>query len=80
MESWAIEHSVNMEHRVMQDLRGKKSEEGKGPTPSKSPLHGGAQGVLPRQKKRRSQKMCQRELAEKKKRKSGIIGLTVYGP
>jgi hypothetical protein len=48
---------------------------------AKGQLHGGAQGVLPRHKKHILQNMRQRELAERKKyRKSGTIGLTVYGP
>jgi hypothetical protein len=47
---------------------------------AKGQLYGGDQGVLPRHKNVDCKNASKRVGREKKKRKSGIIGLTVYGP
>jgi hypothetical protein len=79
-ESRVMENLANMKNRVMQDSGGRKPEEEKGATPSKrSSLWWCPRGITKTQK-RRLQKMCQRELDEKKKRKSRTIDLTVYVP
>jgi hypothetical protein len=47
---------------------------------AKGQLYGGAQGVLPRHKNVDCKRSVKEIWARKKKRKSGTIGLTVYGP
>jgi hypothetical protein len=79
-ESRVTKNSANMENWVIQDSVGRKAEEGKCATPCKRPTPQWCQRGITKIQKRRLQKMLQRELAEKKKRKSGTIGLTVYGP
>jgi hypothetical protein len=75
-----MENSANMKNRVMQDSGGKKSEEGKGVAPGKMP----APRWWPRGITKTQNTDCKRCVKEsrprKKKRNSGIIGLTVYGP
>jgi hypothetical protein len=57
-----------MENQVIQDSRGKKLEEGKGATPSKR-----------RGKTQIAERCVKESWPRKKKRKSGTIGLTIYG-
>jgi hypothetical protein len=69
-KSRVIQNSANMENRVMQDSGGggglgRKPEEGKVATPSKRPAPRWCPMGITKRKKRRLQKMCQRELAEK---------------
>jgi hypothetical protein len=78
-ESWVTENSVNMENRVVHDSGGKKPEEGKGAAPNKRPAPWWCPRGIIKTQKHRLQKMHQRELAEKKKRESRTIGLTIYG-
>jgi hypothetical protein len=66
MESWVTENSANTENRVMQDLGGRKLEEGKCVAPSKRPAPRWCPRGITNTQKRRLQKMRQRELAEKK--------------
>jgi hypothetical protein len=47
---------------------------------AKDQLHGGARRVLPRHKNTDCKRSIKESWPRKKKRKSGIIGLTVYGP
>jgi hypothetical protein len=47
---------------------------------TKGQLHGGSQGVLPRHKNTVYKRCIKESWPRKKKRKSGTIGLTVYGP
>jgi hypothetical protein len=47
---------------------------------AKGQLHGGAQGVLPRHKNTDCKRCVKESWPRKKKRKSGTIGLTIYGP
>jgi hypothetical protein len=79
-ESLVMENLVNIENRVMEDSGGKKLEEEKGVAPSKRSAPRWCPKGITKTQKHRLQKMHHRELVEKKKRKSGIIGLTVYGP
>ena len=65
-ESRITENSANMKNQVMQDLRGKKSEEGKGAAPSKRPTARWCPRGITKTQKRRLQQMRQRELDEKK--------------
>jgi hypothetical protein len=60
-----MENLANTENRVMQNLGARNQKKGKVLLQAKGQLHGGAQGVLPRHKKR-LQKMRQRELFVKK--------------
>jgi hypothetical protein len=46
---------------------------------AKCQQHGGVQGVLPRQKNVDCKRCIKESWSRKKKRKSGIIGLTIYG-
>jgi hypothetical protein len=57
--------------------RNRKKE--KVPLQAKGQLHGGAQGVLPRHKNADC-KRCVKESWSRKKKRSMIIGLTVYDP
>jgi hypothetical protein len=75
-ESQIMENSANTKNWVMQDSRGNRLEEGKCAAPIKRPAPRG----ITKMQKRRLQNMRQREFTEKKKRKSGTIVLTVYGP
>jgi hypothetical protein len=82
-ESRVTEDSANMENRVMQDTWGggeQKLDEVRGAAPSKRPAPRWCPRGITKTQKCILQKMRQRELAEKKKRKSGTIGLTVYEP
>jgi hypothetical protein len=65
-ESRATKNSVNMENQVMHDSGGKKPEEGKGAAPSKRPAPQWCPRGISKTQKHRLQKMCQRELADKK--------------
>jgi hypothetical protein len=80
MESQVIENLVNMENQDMQDSRGKKLEEGKGTARSRRPAPRWCPMGITKTQKHRLEKMRQRELTEEKEEKSGIIGLTIYGP
>jgi hypothetical protein len=79
-DSRVTENSANMENQVMQDSGDRKPEEGKGAAPSKRPAPRGAQGVLQRHKDTDCKRCIKESLLRKKKRKSGTIGLTVFGP
>jgi hypothetical protein len=65
-ESRVTENSVDTENRVMHDSGGRKLEEGKGANPSKRPAPWWCLRGITKTQKRRMQKMCQRELVEKK--------------
>jgi hypothetical protein len=64
-ESRVMENSFNTKNRVIQDSGAKKPEEEKGATPSKRPAPRWCPMGITKTQKRRLQKMCQRELAEK---------------
>jgi hypothetical protein len=66
MESRVTENSANTENWVMQDSGGKKPEEGKGAAPRKRPAPWWWAWDITKTQKHKLQKMCQRELAEKK--------------
>jgi hypothetical protein len=94
MESWVTDNlagtesrvtksSANTKNRVMQDSGGggagnRKNE--KVLLQAKGQLHSDAQGVLPRHKNTDCKRCIKESWLRKKKRKSGNIGLTVYGP
>jgi hypothetical protein len=78
-ESRVTKNLINTKNRVVHDSGGKKPEEGKGGAPRKRPAPQWCSRGITNTQKCRLQKMRQRELAEKKKRNSGTIGLTVYG-
>jgi hypothetical protein len=59
---------------------GKKPKEEKGAAPSKMPAPQWCPWVLKRDKTQIAKDASKRVGREKKKRKSGIIGLTIYGP
>jgi hypothetical protein len=65
-ESRVTENLVNTENGVIHDSGGKKPEEGKGAAPSKRLAPQWCPRGITKTHKRRLQKMCQRELAEKK--------------
>jgi hypothetical protein len=75
-----MENSVNMENRVMQDSGARNRKKEKVLIQAKGHLHGGAQGILPRHKNAYCKRCIKESWPREKKRKSGIIGLTVYGP
>jgi hypothetical protein len=81
-EIQVMEDSVNMENWVMQDsgggARNRKKENAL--LQAKGQLHGGAQGVLPRHKNADCKRCVKESWPRKMKRKSAIIGLTVYDP
>jgi hypothetical protein len=64
-ENRVMETSANTESRVMQDLGGRKLEEVRVATPSKTLAPRWCPRCTTKTKKCRLQKMCQRELAEK---------------
>jgi hypothetical protein len=66
-ESQVTEHSTNMEIWVTQDSGGRKLEEVRGAAPSKRPAPRWCPRGINKTQKHKLQKMCQRELAEKKK-------------
>jgi hypothetical protein len=85
-ESRVTEKSTNIESRVMgnlgntknwvmQDSGSRKQEEGKGAAPSKRPAPRCCPRGITKTQKRILQKMCQRELAEKRRRRR--VGLLV---
>jgi hypothetical protein len=80
MESWVPEDSVNIENRVVQDSGARNRQKEKVLLQAKGYLHGGAQGVLPKHKNADCKRCVHESWPRKKNRKSGIIGLTVYGP
>jgi hypothetical protein len=47
---------------------------------TKGQLHGGAQGVLPRHKNIDCKSCVKESWERKRKRETGTIGLTIYGP
>jgi hypothetical protein len=61
-----MENSANTKNRVMQDLWGKKLEEGKGAAPSKKSAPRWCPRGITKTQKHRMQKMRQKELTEKK--------------
>jgi hypothetical protein len=65
-ESRVIQHSGNTEHWVRQDSEGKNPEVRKDATPSQRPAPRWCLRGITKTQKRRLQKMCPRELAEKK--------------
>jgi hypothetical protein len=65
-ESRVTENLVNTENPIIQDSGGKKPEEGKGAAPSKSPASRWCPRGITKTQKHILQKMCQRELVEKK--------------
>jgi hypothetical protein len=79
MESRVTQHSGNIEHRVRQDSEGKDPEVRNDATLSQRPAPQWCPRGITKMQKRKLQKMCQRELLRRRK-KSGIIGLTIYGP
>jgi hypothetical protein len=66
MESKVTESSANTKNWVMQDSRGRKPEEGKGAAPSKRSVARWCPTGITKTQKCKLQKMCQRDLAEKK--------------
>jgi hypothetical protein len=75
-----MENSVNMENQVMHDSGGARNKkEEKVLLQGKGQLHGGAQGVLPRHKNADCKRCIKESWLRKKKRKSRIICLTIYG-
>jgi hypothetical protein len=80
MESRVMEDSSNTKNWVIQDSGGRKPEEGKGAASSKRSAPPWCPKGITKTQKRRLQNMRQRELVEKKKRKSGTIGLIIYSP
>jgi hypothetical protein len=79
MESRVTENSVNTKNWVIQDLGGKKLEEGKDVFPSKRSAPWWCPRGITKTQKHRLQK-CVKESWPRKKKKSGTIGLIVYGP
>jgi hypothetical protein len=79
-ESNVTESLANMGNWVMQDLGVGKQKKGKVLLQAKGQLHGGAQRVLPRHKNAICKRCAKESWPRKKKRKSGTIGLIVYGP
>jgi hypothetical protein len=79
-ESRVTENSANTENHVLQDSRVGNREKEKMLLQAKGQLYGGAQGVLPRHKNVDCKRSVKEIWARKKKRKSGTIGLTIYGP
>jgi hypothetical protein len=65
-ESRVTENLVNRENQVVQDSRGKKPKEGKGASQTKRRAPWWCPRGITKTQKCRLQKMCQRELAEKK--------------
>jgi hypothetical protein len=65
-ESRVIENLANTENRVMQDSGGRKQEEGKSAAPSKRQAPRWCSRGIIKTQKCILQKMCQRELVEKK--------------
>jgi hypothetical protein len=78
-ESRVTKKSANTENRVMQDLGGKKLEEGKDVFQSKRSAPWWCPRGITKTQKHRLQK-CVKESWPRKKKKSGTIGLIVYGP
>jgi 3-polyprenyl-4-hydroxybenzoate decarboxylase len=68
-ESRVTKNLANTENQVMQASRGKKLEEQKGAAPSKRLAPRWWPSGITKTQKRRLQKLCQRELAEKKEEK-----------
>jgi hypothetical protein len=80
MESWVTENSIDMENRVIQVSGPRNRMKEKVLLEAKGQVHGGAQGVLPRHKNVDCKRCIKESWSRKKKRKSGTIGLTIYGP
>jgi hypothetical protein len=80
MESWVIENLVDTENRVIQHLGARNWKKEKVLLQAKGQLHGGVQGLLPRHKNADCKRCVKESSLRKNKRKSGAIGLTVYGP
>jgi hypothetical protein len=80
MESWVTENSIDMENRVIQVSGARNRMKEKVLLEAKGQVHGGAQGELPRHKNVDCKRCIKESWSRKKKRKSGTIGLTIYGP
>jgi hypothetical protein len=76
-ESWATKNLVNMENRVMQDSGARNRKKEKVLLQAKGQLHSGVQGVLSRHKNIDCKRCVKESWPRKKKRKSGIIYLTI---
>jgi hypothetical protein len=81
-ESRVTENSANTENWVMQDSGGGagKQKKEKVLLQAKGQFHSGAHEVLPRHKNIECKRCVNKSWLRKKKRKSGTIGFTVYGP
>jgi hypothetical protein len=75
-----MENLANTKNRVMQDSGVGNRKKEKVLLQAKGQCHGGAQGVLPRHKNADCKRCIKESWPRKKKRKSGTIGLTIYGP
>jgi hypothetical protein len=74
-----MENLVNMENWVIQDSGARNWKKKKVLLQAKGQLHGGAQGVLPRHKNADCKRCVKESWPRKKKRKSGIIVIIIYG-
>jgi hypothetical protein len=80
MESRITENSVNTGNWVMWTQCARNWKKKKVLLQAKGQLHGGAQVVLPRHKNADCKRCVKESWSRKKKKKSGTIDLTVYGP
>jgi hypothetical protein len=80
MESRITENSANMKTRLCKTRGARNWKKEKVLVQAKGQLQGGAQGVLPKHKNVDCKRCIKDSWLRKKKSKSGIIGLTIYGP